>query len=109
MRVAWGSLAVAGALALAGWGIHGNGGGPSRVDPEWNMARRAVLAGKAGDPATSLATLATLPDRATGQMEQWLAAAMGDPQWAYLGHDAHLVAQWLVEDLPWRVPAEDAE
>ena len=64
---------------------------------------------RAGNPVTSLVTLAEWPDQATVRMEQWLVASMAIGQWAYLEHDARLVAEWLVEDLSWTVPAEDTD
>ena len=98
-----------GALVLAGWVVRLDGWWTWASVPESNVALRADLAGRTGDPATSLATLAALPDQATGRIEQWLVTTMDNRQWAYLGHDVRLVTQWLVEDLPWEISAGDAE
>ena len=104
--IAWGSLAVTGVLVLAGWAVRFDRLWTSADAPGSNVTRQADLtdladlAERTGDPVSSLATLATLPDQATGQIDQWLVTAMVDRQWAYLEHDARLVTQWFVQDLP---------
>ena len=100
---------MASALILVGWVGRWNGGWNSRSISESSVAGPADFTGRLGDPIASLATLATLPDRATGHIEQWLQVTLTDRQWANLGHDAHLVTQWFMEDMPWKVPAGDAE
>ena len=96
-RIVWGGLAIVGVLFLVGWNVS--------KDVWWSSmtVHEPIAAGRTGEPTTSLATLAMLPDRATVRVEQWVVTAMTASQWAYLEHDARLVADWLVEELPWNI------